>query len=266
MQVIEYIIPYSRPDKFTLFTLGDAHDGTLHFSKESLLKVIKQIKDDPNARWVDMGDKCEFIAPSDPRWDCGSISDWVHPDNVALDEANDYMSLVSPIRDKCLGMLFGNHEDALRRHYHIDIHDYICKQLNVPDLGYSAFVRMKFRRGKDGNGHEVLGFFTHGSGGAITRGAKINRLERIMDNFSADLYAHGHCHDIITSTKAYLALNQDNKIVQRVKVGAMTGCFFKTYSQDVRASYGEIKNYPPTSMGCPQFTIIPDKSVLSVEG
>jgi hypothetical protein len=264
MQVKQVTIPYSRPDKFSLYTLGDAHDGTKHFSKSEFLKTVKKIGDDPLALWVDMADKCEFIAPSDPRWDGGAVADWVHPDNVALNESDDYISLVEPIKEKCLGMLEGNHEIALKKHYHIDVQDYICKSLGVTNLGYSAFIKFIFTRGKEH--HEIVGYFTHGAGGAITKGAKVNRLDRVMDSFAADIYAHGHVHDIITNQKAYLALNSENKIVQRVKVGAMTGCFFRTYSQDIPASYGEQKNYPPTTMGCPVFTIMPDKGLISVTG
>ena len=274
MQVKKVAINYSRPDKFFLYTLGDAHDGTKHFSRTELLRVVKQIKDNPFARWVDMGDKCEFIAPSDPRWDGGAVAEWVHPDNVALDEANDYISIVEPIKDKCLGMIEGNHEITLKKHYHIDVQNYICKALNVTNLGYSAFIRMNFQRCADkrrGDGagrteYSIVGFFTHGAGCAITKGAKVNRLERIMDSFAADIYAHGHVHDLITNSKSYLYLTEEGKIVQKVKVGAMTGCFFRTYSQDIPSSYGEQKNYPPTILGCPHFTIIPDKKFLSVSG
>lgn len=212
-----------------------------------------------------MGDKLECIPPSDPRWDGGVIEDWVDPDDVALTEANHYLDLISPIRDKGIGFVLGNHEDALRRHYHIDIQKYICEKLNLPNLGYSCFIRFKFKRcGRDR--HEIIGFFTHGAGCAITKGAKVNRLERIMDSFSADIYAHGHTHDIITNTKAYLALDRENRVRQKLKVGAMTGCYFRTYTQNVRASYGEIKNYPPVTLGCPIFSIGPDKNILSVQG
>lgn len=267
MEVHEAVIPYSRPDTFHFYTFGDKHDGTKHSSDTEFLKIVKKIKEDPLARWVDMGDKMECIAPSDPRWDGGVIEDWVDPDDVALTEANHYMSLVQPIRDKCLGLVLGNHEQKMCKHYHIDIHKYICERLNVTNLGYTAFLKLLFRRGKvHSESHEVLCYLTHGSGCAITKGAKNNRLERIMDNFAADLYAHGHVHDIITNTKAYLTLDANNNIRQRVKIGAMTGCFFRTYTQNVKASYGEMCNYPPVIMGCPVFSITPDKGILQVQG
>jgi hypothetical protein len=264
MQVKQVTINFGRPDEIHIYTPGDAHTGTKHFSETEFKKTVKKIKDDPHAYWVDMGDKCEFIAPSDPRWDGGAVSDWVHADNVALNESDYYISLVESIKDKCLGLIEGNHEITLKKHYHIDVQDYICKKLGVTNLGYSSFIRMNFRRcGKQE--YSVVGYFTHGAGCAITKGAKVNRLERVMDSFAADIYAHGHVHDLIMNTKSYLYLTPENKIVQKVKVGAMTGCYFRTYSQDIPASYGEQKNYPPTAIGSPRFTIIPDRQFINVE-
>jgi len=219
--------------------------------------------------WIGMGDKCDFITPGDPRWDVGSIEDWISPDNIAEDQSNWYMDMFSPIKDKCIGLLEGNHEDAIRIHSHVDVQKNICKKLGVANLGYSCFVKFRFRRMRmkaQPDAHTIKGFFTHGSGWAVTKGAKLNRLQRVMDAFEADIYAIGHMHDIITDNKPYLALDANNNIKQREKVGAVTGCWFRTYTQGVRASYGEKRSYAPSAIGCPVFTIIPDKMILSVSG
>ena len=87
----------------------------------------------------------------------------------------------------------------------------------------------------------------------------------IMDSFEADFYAHGHVHDIITDEKPYLGLDSNGNIKHKIKVGAMTGCWFRTYTQNVRASYGERKNYPATSIGCPVFLVNPNTASVSVQ-
>lgn len=266
MEVKTITIPYTTPDEFHIYLIGDEHGGTKHCASDALQKQINIVKNDPLGRWVGMGDKGEFISPSDPRWDTGVIEDWVHPDNIALDQSNWYCDMFSPIASKCDGLLEGNHEDAIRTHSHIDVHNYICDKLGVANLGYSCFLRYLFHRKKSNEAHQFTGFFTHGSGWAITKGAKLNRLQRIMDSFEADMYATGHMHDIITDTKSYLTLDANNIIKQREKVGAVTGCWFRTYSQGVRASYGEKKNYPPTIIGSPMFTITPQKYKVTVEG
>lgn len=265
MQIKEVIISYRCRDTFRLYTIGDEHTGTLYHAEAELREQVKVIKNDNNGFWVGMGDKAEFITPSDPRWEAEALPEWLHQNNIASEQEDRYCETYSSIRDKCIGLLEGNHEDAIRIHNHADVQRNICKKLGVDDLGYSCFLRLKFKRRNSNEVHMVTGFITHGSGWAVTKGAKLNRLQRVMDSFEADFYAHGHMHDIITDEKAYLTLDSNNNIKQKVKVGAVTGCWFRTYTQDVRASYGEKKTYPPTAIGCPVFIINPNTGEVRVE-
>jgi len=264
MQVKEIVIPYSAKDTFKLYTLGDEHEGVKHHSGKALARKVNEIKDDPFAMWLGMGDKAEFITPSDPRWDIGGIEDWVKQDNIAECETEHWCDTHMPIQKQCIGLLEGNHEDAIRIHNHVDVQSNICKRFGVDSLGYSCFVRFTFKRKKSREAHTIIGYFTHGSGWAITKGAKLNKLQRIMEGFDADIYGVGHMHDIITDSKPYLTLDANNRIRQKEKVGAVTGCWFRTYSQDVRASYGEKKSYPPTAVGCPVFLIKPQTGEITV--
>ena len=264
MRVKEFTIQYTRPDTIKIYPLGDMHLGTKHCVEDSLRKKIDIIKNDPLAYWIDMGDSAEFIVPSDPRWDSGGISDWVEPDNLATSQVNHYCNLLDPIKSKCIGKLKGNHEDAIQHHNHDNVQKNICDNLGVTDLDYSCFIKFVFKRKNSATVNVVTSMFTHGAGGAITAGAKLTRLQRLMDNFEADIVAQGHTHDLIIYEKPYLTVDNTNKIKHKLRVGAMTGCWFGTYTQDVSSSYGERKNYPPTTLGCPCFEITPDKGMLRV--
>ncbi len=271
MEVKEVKIPFGRSDVFKVYPIGDEHIGTKHCHLMALQKKIKEIRDTPNTFWIGMGDKCEFITPGDPRWDIDVIdTDIYHPDNIAEDQSQTWLDLYSCIKHKCLGLLEGNHEDSIRKHFHVDVQKNICKRLGVDNLGSSCFIKFQFKRGttpKNSHYQNYIGAFTHGAGCPVTDGAKINRLASLMNSFEADMVATGHHHDIKTLTKAYLTLQiKTLEIQQKVKVGAITGCWFKTYSQGVRASYSERKNYPPTTIGCPVFIINPDKRILEVNG
>lgn len=266
MEVIERTFIYGKADEYHLYPFGDMHMGTQHCYEPGIVKQRDIIKNDPLAYWWDVGDSCEFITPSDPRWDGGGIAKWVEADNIATSQVNHYVEMMQPIANKCIGKNGGNHEDAIRIHNSDNVQKNICDRLDVPNLGYAAFIKLIFHRKNSRESHSYTIFTTHGSGCAITAGAKLVRLQRLMDNFDADIVAHGHVHDILTYTKPYLKLNDNNEVKQRVKVGAMTGCWFRTYTQGVPSSYGERKNYPPVMMGCPRFTIIPDKDVVRVEG
>ena len=266
MEVLTVDIPYKTSNsEFRLYAIGDEHVGTKHFAEKQFTKMVNTIKNDPNGMWIDMGDACEFIAPSDPRWDVGGVADWVSPDNIATDQCNYFTKLVEPIKSKCIGKVEGNHCDAMRIHYHIDVHKNICNALGIPSLGYSGYVRFRFKRANSNESHTVTGYFTHGSGSAATKGGKLNRLQRIMDNFEADIYGIGHMHELITDSRPYLSLDDTNHIVHRVKVGAVTGCWFRTYTEGVRASYGEKRGYAPVSIGYPVFTIDPGKGTITVK-
>lgn len=266
MEVKEIIVPYNHGDRWRLYAIGDEHEGINHHAGGALADQISKIKSDKHSMWLGMGDKGEFISPSDPRWDVGIIADWVKQDNIAECQTEHWCDTYMPIQKKCVGLLEGNHEDAIRIHNHVDVQTNICKRFGVDNLGYSCFIKFIFRRNNSREAHQFIGFFTHGSGWAITKGAKLNKLQRIMEAFDADLYAVGHMHDLITDSKPYLTLDSNNRIKQKEKVGAVTGCWFRTYSQGHRASYGEKRTYPPTAIGCPIFTFNPDKGEVTVEG
>jgi hypothetical protein len=210
-----------------------------------------------------MGDYMECITPKDPRWDGSGIAEWVHDDNIAYDQTNRFCEMVESIKGKCIGLLEGNHEDAIKKHNHDNVQRIICEKLKLTNLGYSCFVKFVFTRTKT-ESKSFIGYFTHGSGCAVTAGAKLIRLQRTMDNFDADIVAHAHVHDILTYKKPYLMLNNQMRIKHRVKVAAMTGCYFRTYTQGDSSSYGEIKGYPPTTLGSPTFSIIPDRDIVEV--
>lgn len=265
MQLAEKRIIYSsRSDEYRLYCIGDMHLGTKHCREKQIESRIKHIANDPLALWVDMGDAVEAITPSDKRWDAKVVSDWCHQDNIAEDQKQRYVEIVKSAKGKCLGKLTGNHEEEMRKRGHADIQKNICKTLDISDLGYTCFYRLLFQRGEHGPVFEVKCVFTHGAGCAVTKGAKINRLERFMLRFDAQIFAYGHVHDVITTTIPVLTLTKQDKILSENKCGAMTGCWFSTYTQDVGSSYGEQKDYPANCLGNALFTIRPDERHITV--
>ena len=269
MEVTEKTVTYRKTDgDWKLYPIGDSHLGIKHCTESDLQKTITEIKDDPFALWIGLGDYGEFITPNDKRWDSKVISDWLkdEQDNIAEAQTDYIEKLFKPIKDKCIGLIEGNHEDTIRRFLHVDVQKNLCKRLEVNNLGYSCWLRLRFSRENSNEHHVFKCVFTHGSGWAITPGAKMNRLQRLMNAFDARIYGMGHMHDIITHTVPYLDLSDSNIIRQKERVGAVTGCWFKTYAQNVSPSYGEKKGYPPTSLGCPIFTINPNTDTVRVHG
>ena len=268
MEVIEKTIDYTRAESvFTIYPIGDTHLGTKHCTESDLQKKIDEIRDNDNSLWIGMGDYGEFITPSDPRWDFKVTAEWLtDQDNIAEEQTQHICKLFEPIRDRCIGLLEGNHESNIRRYLHTNVQKNICDRLELPNLGYSAWVKLRFARENSNERHVYKCVFTHGEGWAITPGAKMNRLQRFMNAFDARIYGMGHMHDIITNSVPFLELSESNLIRQKERVGAVTGCWFKTYTQGIASSYGERKGYPPSSLGCPKFTLDLNRDLVKVEG
>lgn len=264
MEVIEKVIPYRRSDRIRLYLFGDTHLGTIHCAEKEVAAQIKEIQDDPLALWVGMGDYAECITPKDKRWEPSqkTIPDWLKQDNIAECLRKRVVSSFEPIKDKCVGLLYGNHEDSFRHYNHDNIHQNVCDDLELPNLGYSCFVHFIFRRKNSAEAHMIKGHFTHGTGGARTEAGKVNYLVRTMSAFDANIYGYAHTHGMQIYSPEILGTSESLKIKAKGKIGALTGCWFRTYTQGAIASYGEVKVYHPTRIGCPVFIISPDKGEI----
>lgn len=262
MQIKDIVIPYKSSNAdFKLFCLGDIHAGTVHCVEDEVKAKVAQIAKAKNAYWIGMGDYAEFITPRDKRFDPSqrSIAEWVKTDNIGHCQEEWVYELFKPIKKKCIGLLYGNHENSIRVYNSENVQQNICDRLEVDNLGFSCFIRLFFRRENSNETHIVKGAFTHGSGFAITKGAKLNKLRRFMNDFEAHIYGYAHMHDLIRDEKPYMTTTnqsfEQSKIKAVESVGSVTGSWFRTYTQGVIASYGEQKAYPPTVIGCPVFEI-----------
>jgi hypothetical protein len=249
---------------FHLYAFGDIHAGTIHCVEEHVRRKVQEIKADENAMWIGMGDYGDFITPKDKRWSDGQISEWVDPADIGESVRVWLVDLFSPIKDKSIGLLYGNHEVSYSKQNDGKVHQHICKDLGLPNLSYSCFVRMHFNRIKSTEKHLITGCFTHGSGNAITEGAKLNNLVRFMKSFKADIYGYAHIHDYIPKSFTRLNVNDRGKITNDVAIGAITGSWFRTYTQGINSSYGEQKVYPPNELCCAMFSINPNTGFIDV--
>ena len=254
----------SRTTTYKLYPIGDIHSGVKACAEDKIKERIKEIRDDPFALWVGMGDYGDYILPNDVRFDHKQIAEWCEQDNIAECQVEWLAKLFEPITNKCLGLIRGNHDEDIRGRHYTDVQLNLCKKLGVQDLGFSCFYRLHFMRGTCS--HTVDCHFSHGSGAAQTEGGKVMRLAKTMLAFRADITAIGHLHDIKINAIPELYLNDNYEIKQKVRVGAITGSWFRAYSEGAYPTYAEAKCYTPTNLGCPHFLIKPDKQFVGVDG
>lgn len=256
---------YKAGDCITLTPIGDIHLGSANCDKPLLTRTIKEIADDPNARWLGMGDYAEFITPKDPRWHAGGIDREII-DIGQVDEIGDLMvdylaDLFRPIIGKCWGMGRGNHEVSYEQHNGTNIMARLLREFKAPDLdtGWACLTNIGFAdSGNHKNGWTI--YHAHGWQAGRTKGAKVNEAEKMVARFEADIHLHGHSHDrwIIPVATRLRANHTHDKLIAEDKYAGHTGCFLRTYQEGV-TGYGERAEYPSTSLGTIKIKFYPNR-------
>ena len=276
-----YIKHGSRSDEFTLWVLGDLHVGAGACVEHMIARDVQRIKDDPHAFWVGIGDNCDHIGPKDKRWDAGALADWITVQdlgNLGMVCTKRVLDLLMPIKDKCLGMLYGNHEASyMKQNEQSKLHSWLCAELDAPDLGYCALFDLCFIRAKtkvpilmdksthDGATAKFRIFAHHGAGSSATPGGKLNRLIKFMQDFQADIYMMGHVHDQKGQRRITIGADATcTKIVQKETIGVITGSYLRCYPEG-HTTYGEIKGYSPAALGAVKIYIKPESRELRAE-
>uniref|UniRef100_A0A6M3XLI4 Calcineurin-like phosphoesterase n=1 Tax=viral metagenome TaxID=1070528 RepID=A0A6M3XLI4_9ZZZZ len=275
-----YILHNSRSSRFTIWCLSDLHLFNKGCELGRIKRDIQTIKDDPYSFFIGGGDYAEFVGITDKRFDPEGISEDVRIKDLGQlgrKQIQAVKELFEPIKHKCIGLLYGNHEDSYMLHQEQqDLHGWLCTELGVPNFGYCVLFDLVFVRGATFKKPKLVRqtpaveqsqitrqsfriFVHHGTGYAQTPGGKLNKLIQAMDYFDADIYFLNHVHDQMGKRMAELGANADcSKIRERIKLGVISGSYLKTYTQDASV-YGEKKMYRPTILGAAKVYIEPDK-------
>lgn len=271
MEVIEHRIKHGRSDKFTLYPLGDFHLGVVHCDEDLIREEVKKIKDDKNARWIGMGDYGDFISPDDfKRWEGKILADWMkgHEDNIAPTQIDRIDDILSPIWDKCLGLIEGNHEETIRRYHHVNPVQELLKRANkknqVSYAGVQCFIRLCFDRG--GHIETLIIHARHGEGSARTSGARALAVLRMSQStINAQITLMGHLHGQESpDIPQRLLLSTKGKIKSYESIAVMTGAWIRAYMQNVPPCYLERWGCTPSVLGCPYIIVEPDKQKMEL--
>lgn len=264
MEVIVRKLKCGRSSKFKLIPIGDSHLGAVHCDEDLLINQVKEIKEDPEAIWLGMGDYGDFVTPSDfKRWDGRILADWMrgHEDNIANTQIDRIDDIFSPIWDKCIGLIEGNHEEAIRRYHHVNIIEELLKRANkkatVPYAGVQCFIRLNFKRGLQG-AKDIIIHARHGTGSARTSGARALAVLRMsQSSINAQITLMGHLHGQESPDIPQRLLLRNDKIKSYESLAVMTGAWIKAYMQGVPPCYLERWDSTPSVLGCPKIIIEP---------
>lgn len=257
MRVITRRIDHSsRSDVFRIYVFGDTHFGNANSNEQAVKALVKQIQADDHALWIGMGDICDFINIHDPRWDPREMPSWLMGGDQLADIARtecDYaIALLAPIKEKCLGLISGNHEDKILQHSECDVYSRLIEALadgqHEHRLDHRGLISLILSR-QGGSKVTVNIYATHGSLGGRTQGGASNALNNLMaqvDNVDVVLQAHLHKGQHLQLAKFRPARNC-------TRVVTVHGITIPPMVADMR--YAESKDYAATSEGYAIITI-----------
>lgn len=254
----------SRSDIIKITATGDEHLGAVDCDHRLLRQTFERIAAEENHYWIGLGDPCEFIAYSDKRFDPRDSDPRFALHNSFQKQADEYIKLVSIVpEERRIGLICGNHDDKVTTRYHYDVHEYICQALSRRpnfSLGYSAFLKLRFRRAKTSS--RMIKFcLHHGHGGGRRAGSKMNKVEDLAFAYPyCDVYMMGHCHDrFFRPAVATDCADSSDELRERPRCLVMTGTYKRAVTTH-NSSWGEQKQFPPTSIGCVTLKIQPNPS------
>lgn len=213
-----------------LYGFGDLHLGDRNCDMDGVYRTIEKIKNDPYAKVVMMGDLLNCATKA-------SVGKSVYDELMSTeDQWALALKILTPIKDKIIGMLIGNHEFRLEKEGFNPIKT-LCIALGVPYLGYSAVLDVHV-----GNSTYTV-YATHGHGGGA-RGSIVGKLNKLAEVAIADIYMRGHSHQLIYH-KTIIRMVENGRLIDKERAVVDTGAFLR-YDE----GYAEMSSLPMVRTGC----------------
>jgi len=254
----------SRSESWTLYPLGDIHLGNKACDEALLRQVVQAIAADDQALWVGLGDYADFIQRSDPRFEVESLASWFKVadlGDIAAAQRDRFLDIMEPIAPKCLGLIEGNHERAIHKHYERDIYSELVSGIKerggfaaTRDLafGTSGWMLLNFYRSEKRSAATLVKVWLHhGFVGGKLAGAKALNMQRVLWTHDCDLAIMGHSHNSNVQPEAVERVRGKRAIWEPRK-----GCFSGSF-MDKQALYAEQKGYFPMATMQPVITLRP---------
>lgn len=196
--------------------LSDLHIGSPFCDVQRLKRDIRAIQDN-GEYWVGVGDYCQFDLK-------GQKHEGVYEQTLSPEEQLEAVEeIFTPIRDRCLGLIAGNHDMRPRRDTGVSSIKWLFRSMGLGDkfhhdnliirleVGERRLNGRRAKRGGDSPCRYIL-YVRHGTGGGATKGSKINHIMRSTQQVIADLYVNGHGHDPIVTGGAWVTPSFHDKV------------------------------------------------------
>lgn len=250
MKVIKIDLPREL-EYVELHIFADEHIGDEHSDIKRVMQRIEDVKNNPNAYCILNGDIMDNATKT-------SIGDTYTQELNPMEQLQRAVELFEPVKDKCLCITHGNHENRTYRKEGINLSALIATQLGLLDryTPTSAMIFLRFgkisRGTKEDNGSGEVRkmcytiYALHGSGGGRKEGAKAIRLADMASIVDADIYIHSHTHLPMVMKQAFHRVDKHNS-----KVAIVDKLFVNTASNLDYGGYGEAGEFKPSSKKSP---------------
>lgn len=256
----------TRSASWSFYVIGDVHVGAANCAEDKLRHLVQRIKANPNAYWIGGGDMCDAVILNDTaRFDPSILPDWLlqgHSPDAVRHNLQDMLDaqkkrlfkFLDPIKDRCLGLIEGNHEYSIMKHHNRNFLNDMCTHFGVENLTDCAFMRFRFVRRVNGRcpTATVRAFISHGHGGGRTSGSEPNILYRLAADKECEIILKGHSHSFcihppipMLSIPARGMMPEDPIVYD--KHAANWGSYVYTY-QTGPSTYASRANYPVRPM------------------
>lgn len=196
----------------TIYPVSDVHLGALEHNSDEWEKFINKIKNEPNSYLILNGDLMNNATRS-------SVSNVFDDILRPRDQKKRLIEYLTPIKDKILCAVSGNHERRSGKDADNDpMYDIMCK-LDLEDCyrQNTAFLKIQLGTPKEIAGRQCKTYtlcVIHGTGGGIYTGASVNRNERFgytIDNL--DCLIVGHTHKGTISKPSKIVIDTRNNYI-----------------------------------------------------
>lgn len=240
-------------DRIRLIPFSDLHLGSSASHEGKFKDLVKWILSKPDCYAIGLGDYADLITRQDAKRFCGtSVKREIleHIDSLLNEQRDLVVKHLKPLADagRLLGLVRGNHEDTIHKHYSYDLMRDVCKELNVFNLGYSCFYRLHLKKKTLGVKRDIVMYCHHGFGSSRMSGAAMNKREALFARFDADIILMGHDHHKFGKRSIRIGIDGAGRIVHKPVIIAATGSFLKTLVQG-DTTYSEKFGYPPNDIG-----------------
>lgn len=284
MRVLERDIQINKQtDLVRIYPVGDVHVGALNFAEKQFKTYVNKISADKDGYWIGGGDMLDAVILQDQkRFNPNNIPDWMlnsSPEEARLKLSDilkaqmDYLyHLLDPIKDKCLGLIEGNHEYSIAHYHNRDLMSEVAERFNTDNLTDCAFIRLNLKHKYSKKRSAIRIFITHGHGGGRTAGAEPNHLARLSQDKDCEVVLRGHSHTFtIVPPIPRLTIPLEGELGKEADVNVIRaanwGCWLLSYATgpstyDSRATYpvrpmcaSVVEIQPFTEDGVPEIVI-----------